>query len=90
MINFVHLNKHLDGLSLDRWQKSIALSALLTLACVCCYGLELKSLYRSLSASHFYKRAYEISAGFGPVGSSEKKLGQLCVYMGKIVASTLK
>ena len=40
-------------------------------------------LYISCTVSNFYGREIEICAGFGPVGSSEKKLGQLCVYMGK-------
>jgi len=42
-----------------------------TLACVCCYGLEQKSFNRSLAMSHFYKTKFEIWAGFGPVGSTE-------------------
>ena len=32
-----------------------------------------KSLYRSRAVSHFYGTEYEILAGFGPVGNTEKK-----------------
>ena len=34
-------------------------------------------IYRSSAGSHFYGTEYEIWAGFGPVGNTEKKIGQL-------------
>ena len=34
-----------------------------------------KSLYGSRAGRHFYGAENEISAGFGPVGNTEKKIG---------------
>ena len=39
-----------------------------------------KSLYRSRAGRHFYGTENEIWAGFGPVGNTEKKNGQIMSY----------
>ena len=36
--------------------------------------IQANSLYRSRAGSHFYGTEYQIWAGFGPVGNTEKKI----------------
>ena len=43
--------------------------------CITVLYIKPKSLYRSCKGKYFYGTEYEIWADFGPVGSTEKKLG---------------